>query len=102
MRRPRSASAINIELRAIRTILGYLRKLGLLPHIDTDDLKDGIERFAVTATCLEDLGGLPGNKLEALKRDRKGRHSIRINDQWRLCFRWQKTDAFDVEIVDYH
>jgi toxin HigB-1 len=54
------------------------------------------------ATCLEDLGGLPGNRLEALKGDRKGQHSIRINDQWRLCFRWEKTDAFDVEIVDYH
>ena len=55
-----------------------------------------------TATCLEDLGGLPGNRLEALKGDRKGQHSSRINDQWRLGFRWEKTDAFDVEIVDYH
>ncbi|HET7545173.1 MAG TPA: tyrosine-type recombinase/integrase [Polyangiaceae bacterium] len=45
---PRSASTINIELRAVRTILGYLRKLGLLPHIDTDDLKDGLERLAVS------------------------------------------------------
>jgi len=45
---PRSASTINIELRAIRTILGYLRKLGLLPHIDTDYLKDGLERLAVS------------------------------------------------------
>ncbi len=54
------------------------------------------------ATCLDDLAGLPGNRLEGLKGDRKGQHSIRINDQWRLCFRWQKTDAFDVEIVDYH
>jgi len=54
------------------------------------------------ATCLEDLGGLPGNRLEALKADRKGQYSIRINDQWRLCFRWHNTDAFDVEIVDYH
>ncbi|MEO7037651.1 MAG: type II toxin-antitoxin system RelE/ParE family toxin [Polyangiaceae bacterium] len=54
------------------------------------------------ATCLEDLGGLPGNRLEALKADRKGQHSIRINDQWRLCFRWERTDAFDAEIVDYH
>jgi proteic killer suppression protein len=54
------------------------------------------------ATCLADLGGLPGNRLEALRGARKGQHSIRINDQWRLCFRWQKTDALDVEIVDYH
>ncbi|HEY2406436.1 MAG TPA: type II toxin-antitoxin system RelE/ParE family toxin [Polyangiaceae bacterium] len=54
------------------------------------------------ATCLEDLGGLPGNRLEALKGDRKGQHSIRINDQWRLCFQWEGVAAHDVEIVDYH
>ena len=44
----------------------------------------------------------PGNRLESLKGDRRGRHSIRLNDQWRLCFRWQDTDAYEVEIVDYH
>lgn len=44
----------------------------------------------------------PGNQLEALKRDRKGQHSIRINDQWRICFRWDSEGAHDVEIVDYH
>lgn len=44
----------------------------------------------------------PGNHLEALKGDRKGQHSIRINDQWRLCFRWTDAGATDVEIVDYH
>jgi len=43
-----------------------------------------------------------GTHLEALKGDRKGQHSIRVNDQWRVCFRWQGEDAFDVEIVDYH
>jgi len=43
-----------------------------------------------------------GNRLEALKDDRKGQHSIRINDQWRVCFRWHGEDALDVEIVDYH
>jgi len=43
-----------------------------------------------------------GNRLEALKDDRKGQHSIRINDQWRVCFRWQGEDALDVEIVGYH
>jgi proteic killer suppression protein len=43
-----------------------------------------------------------GNHLEALKGDRKGQHSIRVNDQWRICFRWQSEDALDVEIVDYH
>ena len=54
------------------------------------------------ATSLLDLGAIPGNQLEALKRDRAGQHSIRINDQFRICFRWDGGDAFDVEIVDYH
>jgi len=44
----------------------------------------------------------PGNRLEALKGDRKGQHSIRINDQWRICFTWKAGDAYDVEIADYH
>lgn len=44
----------------------------------------------------------PGNQLEALKGDRKGQHSIRVNDQWRICFVWRKDGAHDVEIVDYH
>ena len=44
----------------------------------------------------------PGNRLEALKGDRKGQHSIRINDQWRVCFMWKTGDAYDVEIADYH
>ena len=44
----------------------------------------------------------PGNRLEALSGDRKGQYSVRINDQWRLCFRWHEQDAYDVEIVDYH
>jgi proteic killer suppression protein len=54
------------------------------------------------ARCVEDLRAPPGNRLEALKGDRPGQHSIRINDQWRLCFRWAGEDAFEVEIVDYH
>ena len=54
------------------------------------------------ARVLEDLRVPPGNRLEALKGNRKGQHSIRINDQWRLCFRWSDGHAFDVEIVDYH
>jgi proteic killer suppression protein len=54
------------------------------------------------AKRLDDLKVPPGNRLEALKGDRKGQHSIRINDQWRICFRWKDGDAFDVEIVDYH
>jgi proteic killer suppression protein len=53
------------------------------------------------ATSLRDLN-LPGLRLEALKRDRKGQHSIRINDQYRICFEWRDGDAYAVEIVDYH
>lgn len=54
------------------------------------------------ATVLDTLRVPPGNRLEALGRDRKGQHSIRINDQWRVCFVWKDGHAFDVEIVDYH
>jgi len=54
------------------------------------------------ATSLNDLLELRGNRLEALKRDRAGQYSIRINDQYRVCFIWTGTDAVDVEIVDYH
>ena len=54
------------------------------------------------AQTLRDLKAPPGNRLEALKGDRKGQHSIRINDQWRICFRWLEGHAYDVEIVDYH
>jgi proteic killer suppression protein len=51
---------------------------------------------------LIDLRSPPGNRLEALKGDRRGQHSIRINDQWRICFRWMSSGPHDVEIVDYH
>ena len=53
------------------------------------------------AVSLADLRIPPGNRLEALAGSRKGRHSIRINDQWRICFHWRDNDAHDVEIVDY-
>ena len=55
-----------------------------------------------SATDLNTLRVPPGNRLEALKGDRKGQHSIRINDQWRICFKWKTGDAYDVEIADYH
>jgi proteic killer suppression protein len=54
------------------------------------------------ATILQDLRVPPGNRLEALKGRRKGQHSIRVNDQYRICFVWKSGDVFDVEIVDYH
>jgi proteic killer suppression protein len=54
------------------------------------------------ATNLQDLKGLPSNRFEALRGDRKGQYSIRVNDQWRICFEWKDGDAYYVEIVDYH
>lgn len=70
---------------------------------------EGIAKAALTrllllhaARSLADLAGIRGNRLEALKGGRKGQYSIRVNDQWRICFRWVQPDAQDVEIVDYH
>lgn len=54
------------------------------------------------AESLTELRIPPGNRLEALKGDRAGQHSIRVNDQWRICFLWRDGDAYDVEITDYH
>jgi len=72
-------------------------------------LPSGIQQKALdrlqllnAATRLEDLRVPPGNRLEALKGDRRGQHSVRLNDQWRLCFRWEDGNAHGVEIVDYH
>lgn len=85
--------------------------------VDTEALSKGtqVRRFAniavvarrklrqlEIATQLQDLRVPPGNRLEALKGDRAGQYSIRINDQFRLCFYWTATGAEDVEIVDYH
>ena len=76
-----------------------------------DDVKKfrGISRAARlkleilnAAVSLKSLRVPPGNRLEQLKGDRKGQHSIRINNQWRICFVWKDENAFDVEIVDYH
>ena len=54
------------------------------------------------AKSLRDLAAIPGNRLEALKGNRKGQHSIRVNDQYRVCFVWKDGDAYDVEITNYH
>jgi len=59
-------------------------------------------RMLNNAFAIDDLQAPPSNRLEALKGNRKGQHSIRINGQWRICFRWRDGDAHDVEIVDYH
>ena len=54
------------------------------------------------APRLSDLAAIPGNRLEALAGNRAGQYSVRVNDQWRICFRWVEADALEVEIVDYH
>lgn len=59
-------------------------------------------RLLNAAKRIEDVAAPPGNRLEALVGDRKGQHSIRINQQWRICFRWREGGADDVEICDYH
>jgi proteic killer suppression protein len=65
------------------------------PALRKLDLLDAANNLGVLAT-------LPGSRLERLKGDRAGQHSIRINDQWRLCFVWRDGDAYEVEITDYH
>lgn len=59
-------------------------------------------RMLNRAAIMNDLKVPPGNRLESLHGERKGQYSIRINNQWRICFRWKEKDAYDVEIVDYH
>ena len=54
------------------------------------------------AESLEDLRVPPGNRLAMLSGDRQGQHSVRVNDQWRICFRWEEGNAYDAEIADYH
>jgi len=59
-------------------------------------------RMLNRSSTVQDLRIPPANKLEALSGNRKGQHSIRINDQWRVCFKWENGNAYDIEIVDYH
>lgn len=69
------------------------------------DLQRAVLRKLRILDAAESLGDLrvpPGNRLERLSGERASEHSIRINDQWRICFRWRSGDAYDVEIVDYH
>jgi len=72
-----------------------------LPH-DIQQTARRKLRVLNNVRSLDDLRAPPSNRLEALKGNRKGQHSIRINDQWRICFVWKDGDAHDVEIVDYH
>ncbi len=73
-------------------------------RIPSDIRRTAWKRLAILNAAVEliNLRVPPGNRLEALTNDRKGQHSIRINNQYRICFRWQAGNASDVEIVDYH
>lgn len=78
---------------------------GLRSRMLPPDIQDrALDRLRLLnrAKTLDDLRNPPSNRLHALKGDRAGQHSIRINDQWRICFRWSDGGADDVEIVDYH
>jgi proteic killer suppression protein len=72
--------------------------------LDPRVLRASLRRLAIldAAVTLDDLRVPPGNRLEALSGDRRGQHSIRVNDQWRICFTWTDTGPEGVEIVDYH
>jgi proteic killer suppression protein len=72
--------------------------------LDSRVLRTALRKLTIldAAVTLDDLRVPPGNRLEALKGDRRGQHSIRINDQWRICFTWTDTGPEGVEIVDYH
>ena len=73
-------------------------------RLPTQVQQKALEKLALldAASILDDLLVPPGNRLEALKGDRKGQHSVRINQQWRICFVWRDGHAHNVEIVDYH
>ena len=77
------------EGKRVKSFAGFERKA----ELKLDQLE--------AAISLLDLN-LPGNRLEALKGDRQGQYSIRINDRWRICFSWREGDAYDVEVCDYH
>ena len=83
-----------------QAILNRQRVRGMHP-----DLQVAARRKLVmldAAISLQALGAVPGNRLEALTGDRQGQHSIRVNRQWRICFRWEADGAHEVEITDYH
>ena len=116
-RRPRPGGYRDITLDVDHVRRYYWPVIKTFRCADTEALSKGrrVKRFvSIEAVArrklrqlqiagrLEDLRVPPGNRLEALKRDRAGQHSIRVNDQFRVCFRWTVAGAEDVEIVDYH
>jgi proteic killer suppression protein len=81
-----------------------LWRSGKSRRLPSDLYRRAFKKLAIlnAAVVLDNLSVPPGNRLEALRRDRIGQHAIRINDQFRICFVWRDGNAFDVEIVDYH
>ena len=88
------------DKRTAAIFAGHLPRKGISPRLAAEALAKMQQMHA--AAALFDLRLPPGNRLEVLKGDRRGQFSIRVDRQWRLCFRWQENDAHDVELVDYH
>lgn len=91
---------VSFKDRRAKELFHDLKPKGLAPNI----LQVGRRKLLMihAAINVNDLKLPPGNHLEALKDDRKGQYSIRINDQWRICFKFERGNAFDIEITDYH
>lgn len=89
------------SFRSRETEMVFRRKFSRRLHALANVAKRKLDHLHA-ATSLSDLAAIPGNHLEALVGDRLGQHSIRINDQWRICFEWKDGDAHSVDIVDYH
>jgi toxin HigB-1 len=121
MSRPRSSTRSRIDWARIarhnvtryydRVIRGFrdseterLFKRGPVRRFGSDVQRVALRRLRQldAAVVLDDLRAPPGNRLEKLRGQREGQFSIRVNDQWRVCFRWSGGDAYEVEIVDYH
>ncbi len=78
--------------------------IGTSKRLPPDVIRRAVRKleYVDLATCLDDLKVPPGNRLHKLEGNRKGQHAISVNDQWRICFRFEEGDAYDVEICDYH
>ena len=88
------------DKRTAAIFAGYAPRKGISPRLAAETLAKMQQLHA--ATVLTDLRTPPGNRLESLKGNRRGQFSIRVDRQWRLCFRWENNHAHDVELVDYH
>ena len=105
---PGEITGSGAEVAVIKTFADrrtqVLYATGRAKRLPPDIVKRAVRKleYVDLATCLDDLKVPLGNRLHALDRDRKGQHSIAVNDQWRICFRFVNGDAFDVEVTDYH